>query len=145
MKKTKNTLKHIASIAVVGIFLILAFASGSDEQKTPSGINLDFEQVGYYKGDNKLRYFTFYVKSSESLNRDSLSEDVFEALKKHGSKQMNTSGQITASFYYLDRNSVPDITNLDAQGANDLAHDRKPIAAIWIMPTGQINLIKNPE
>lgn len=145
MKKSKNILKHIASILVVGIFLILSVASGSDEQKSQSYTNLNFEQVGYYKGENKLRYFTFYIKSSESLNRDSLSEDIFEELKKHGSKQMNTSGQITASFYYLDRNSAPDITNLDAQRANDLAHNSKPVAAIWIMPSGQINLIKNPE
>jgi hypothetical protein len=145
MKKSKNMLKHIASILVVGIFLILAVASGSDEQQSQTGTNLNFEQIGYYKGEKKLRYFTFYVKSSESLSRDSLSEEIFEELKKHGSKQMNTSGQITASFYYLDRNSAPDITNLDAQRANDLAHDRKPVAAIWIMPSGQINLIKNTE
>lgn len=142
----------ITATVIIGLIVIANLgdtsnrvSSDKDEQKAASGTNLDFERIGYYKGNNNLRYFTFYVKSSESLNRDSLSEDVFEELKKHGSKQSNTSGQITASFYYIDRNSVPDITNLDPQGANDLAHNRKPIAAIWIMPTGQINLIKNPE
>lgn len=58
---------------------------------------------------------------------------------------MNTSGQVTASFYYIDKSSVPDITTLNAQRANDIAHERKPIASVWIMPTGKINLIKNPE
>jgi len=70
---------------------------------------------------------------------------VFNALKKHGSKQMNTSGRVTASFYYINKNSAPDITMLDSQKANDIAHERKPIASVWIMPTGRINLIKNPE
>ncbi len=144
--KRKDYLKHFVSLLVVVAFIVFAVASSESEgEKTESGINLNFEQIGYYKGENKLRYFTFYVNSSETLNPDSISEDVFEALKKHGSKQMNTSGQITASFYYIDKSSVPDITTLDAQKANDIAHERKPIASVWIMPTGQINLIYNPE
>ena len=113
--KSKNYLKHLASFLAIGVFIVFALASVETEEiKTESGISLDFEQIGYYKGDNKLRYFTFYVKSSEPLDAQSIPEDVFEELKKHGSKQMNTSGQVTASFYYIDRSSVPDITTLDA-------------------------------
>ncbi|MDO9512071.1 MAG: hypothetical protein Q7J34_09950 [Bacteroidales bacterium] len=144
--KRKNYLKHLVSLLVLAAFIVFALASGeSEEEKTESGVNLNFEQVGYYKGDNNLRYFTFYVESSESLNANSISEDIFEALKKHGSKQMNTPGQVTASFYYIDRSATPDITSLTAQRANDIAHERKPIASVWIMPKGTINLIKNPE
>ncbi len=144
--KRKNYLKHLVSFLAIGVFIAFALASGETEEiKTESGITLDYEQIGYYKGDNKLRYFTFYVKSSEPLDAQSIPEDVFEELKKHGSKQMNTSGQVTASFYYFNKSSAPDITTLDAQRANDIAHERKPIASVWIMPTGKINLIKNPE
>ena len=144
--KRKKYLKHLISFLSIGVFIVFALASGeTEETKTESGITLNFEQIGYFKGDNNLRYFTFYVKSSEPLNAQSIPEDVFEELKKHGSNQMNTSGQITASFYYIDKNSTPDITTLDAQRANDVAHERKPIASVWIMPTGKINLIKNPE
>lgn len=144
--KRKDCLSHLIPLLVAVAFIVFAFAScESGGEKTKSGNNLDFEQIGYYKGDNNLRYFTFYVKASQSLYADSIPEDIFEALKNHGSKQMHTSGQVTASFYYIDKSSVPDITNLDAQKANDIAHDRKPIAAVWIMPTGNINLIKNPE
>lgn len=142
----KNYIKHLISLLVIGIFFVFAIASGeSDEIKTESGVTLDFEQIGYFKGDNNLRYFTFYVKTTEPLVTQSIPEEIYVELEKHGSKQMNTSGQVTASFYYIDRNSTPDITNLDAQRANDVAHEQKPIAAVWIMPTGKINLIKNPE
>ncbi len=58
---------------------------------------------------------------------------------------MNTQGRVTASFYYLEKNNTPDITTLNAQNANDLAHEKKPIASVWIMPTGKINLIIKPE
>ena len=144
--KRKNYLKHLVSFFAIGIFIAFALASGEAEEiKTESGITLDFEQIGYYKGDNKLRYFTFYVKSSKPLDAQSIPEDVFDELKKHGSKQMNTSGQVSASFYYINKSSVPNITTLDAQRANEIVHERKPIASVWIMPTGEINLIKNPE
>lgn len=144
--KRNNYLKHLVSFLAIGVFIVFALASSETEEiKTKSGRTLDFEQIGCYKGDNKLRYFTFYVKSSEPLDALSIPEDVFEELKKHGSKQMNTSGQVTASFYYIDKSSAPDITTLDAQRANDIAHERKPITSVWIMPTGKINLIKKPE
>ena len=134
----------INTIVIVGFALLLFTACETKEIKTPSGINVDFEQIGYYKGENKLRYFTFYVKTSPSVNRSTISKEMLNEIKKHGSNRMNTSGQITASFYYFDRNSTPDITLQSAQRANDLAHEKKPIASVWIMPSGDINLIIDP-
>ena len=83
--------------------------------------------------------------SDSAINPDSISPNTTNEIKKHGSNRMNTAGEVTASFYYLDRNQVPDIPLLNAQTANDIAHERKPIASVWIMPTGQINLIEKPE
>jgi hypothetical protein len=125
----------------------LSNEEGTDSQSVQGSVktSLSFEQVGYYKGESKLRYFTFYVSSAEPLKENNLPHDFLDNLKEHGSKQMNTSGQITASFYYLTRDSTPDITTLSADKANDIAHNRKPIVAVWIMPNGQINVIEKPE
>ena len=122
--------------------LIINFSCGESSSKKEK---LSFEQIGYFKNNNKLRYFTFWIKPDSMINPNSISEKTYNAIKEHGSKQTNTSGKITTSFYYLDKGQTPDITLLSAQEANDLAHTKKPIAAVWIMPNGQINLIKNPE
>jgi len=105
---------------------------------------LNFEQVGYYKGDNKLRYFTFYVKHGYTVINDSLPDELRNRIEYHGSKQMHTDGRLTASFYYFDKQNAPDITLLSAQEANDVAHERKPIMSVWIMPTGSVNTFVNP-
>ncbi|NEW85110.1 MAG: hypothetical protein GZ094_22475 [Mariniphaga sp.] len=123
--------------------LFLTFSCG--ETTTTSKDKLSFEQIGYFKNDSKLRYFTFWVKSDSLIVPNSINEKIFNQIKEHGSKQTNTSGKITASFYYLDKGQTPDVTLLSAQEANDLAHNKKPIAAVWIMPNGEINLIENPE
>lgn len=137
--------KSILSFLVL-FSLILVFSCGENSSSVKnSKDNLTFEQIGYFKNSNKLRYFTFYVKSDSLINPNSINQNVFDEIEKHGSKQTNTSGEITASFYYLNKEQTPDITLLSAQEANDLAHNKKPIAAVWIMPNGQINFIKNPE
>jgi hypothetical protein len=144
--KVKESLRPILSLAIIATFVLIAIASSEDEGvKTSSGINIKFEQIGYFKADNKLRYFTFYVNSSEELRRDSVPQEVIDEIKEHGSNQMNTSGMATASFYYLIKEDAPNITGLDAQTANDIAHERNPIASVWIMPNGQVNFINNPE
>ena len=79
------------------------------------------------------------------INPDSVPSNILNEIKQLGSLRMNTDGRVTASFYYLDRNQVPDITLLNAQAANDIAHERKPIASVWVMPTGRVDLIENPE
>ncbi len=131
----------LTSLLLSSLFLI--FSCG--ETSTPSTDKLSFEQIGYYKNDSKLRYFTFWIKSDSLLEPNLITEKIFSEIQEHGSKQSNTSGKITASFYYLDKRQTPDITLLSAQEANDLAHNKKPIAVVWIMPNGQINFIKNPE
>lgn len=72
--------------------VLLAACGGSDDP---------FEQVGYYKGDDNLRYFTFYVEGYESADRDDLPAELVALIKEHGSSRVNTDGQVTASFYYL--------------------------------------------
>jgi hypothetical protein len=145
MKKLNKKTNHLLTLFIVFLFLALAYASGSEDNSSLDEPTVKFEQVGYYKGNNKLRYFTFYINSTEELLTDSIQADVFDAIKQHGANRMNTSGQVTASFYYINKESVPDITNLSADQANKLAHQRKPIASVWIMPSGEINLIKNPQ
>jgi hypothetical protein len=139
MKKTLFT-----TLLIISLFL--NFSCGkTTKTKEKSKDKLSFEQIGYFKNDNKLRYFTFWINSNNQINPSSISEKSYNEIKEHGSKQTNTSGKITASFYYLDKEQTPDITMLSAQDANDLAHKKKPIVAVWKMPNGQINLIKNPE
>ncbi len=139
MKKTLFT-----SLLITSLFL--NFSCGETTKTEEKSIDKStFEQIGYYKNDSKLRYFTFWVKSDSLINPNSISEKIYDEIKEHGSKQMNTNGKITASFYYLDKGQTPDITLLSAQEANDLAHNKKPIVAVWKMPNGQVNLIKNPE
>lgn len=125
------------SILLSVVFLLLTAASCSSDSNTNSSSSL-FEQVGYFKSENNLRYYTFWVK--EPMKKEQLLEEV----KLHGSQQRNTSGQVTASFYYTSKIEAPDITNLDAQTANEVAHEKKPAVAVWIMPNGQINIIENP-
>jgi hypothetical protein len=105
----------------------------------------NFDQVGYFKSENKLRYFTFQIKDPIGSTQTNISSALRAEIESHGKMQMNTSGHITASFYYLSPNNAPDITNLSAQQANDTAHAHKPIIAVWIMPTGKINVITNPK
>jgi hypothetical protein len=162
----KETSKLLSTLAAFAIIIFTASCGGNeqtasdtsniehnivqlkDEEEVVSDAtnkSYNFEQVGYYKGDNKLRYFTFYVNSPETIKESAIPKDFLDAVREHGSEQTNTSGQITASFYYLDKNSTPDISTLSATKANDLAHNKKPIAAVWIMPNGQVNVIEKPE
>ena len=99
------------------------------------------KQKGYFK-KSKLRYFTFQT----NIKRDAIDDKLLKKLKAHGSKQPNTKGNVTASFYYLNTNSAPDITLAkNSQLANDIAHNHKPFLAVWIMPNQQVNMIRDPE
>jgi len=127
------SLRSINAIVLAIVFFSFLGSSCSGDGKTA---NSPFEQVGYFKGENNLRYYTFWVKETMK------NEQLLEAVKLHGSQQRNTSGQVTASFYYTSKNQAPDITNLDAETANEIAHEKKPAVAVWIMPNGQINVIE---
>jgi len=127
------------------VFLVLFFSCSSG-YKTDSGTELEFEMVGYFKADNNLRYYTFYVSTSEQFKNDSISEDILQVVKKHGGEQMNTAGEITTSFYYFDKDRVPDITfSSNADDALNIVYENKPDIAVWIMPNGQINAFIKPE
>lgn len=124
--------------------LIISFSCGQEELQF-NGKPISFEQVGYFKGSNNLRYFTFNMRTEGNIDRNNIPKELLELTKKHGSKQMNTPGEITASFYYYGETQAPDITNLSAEEANSKAHEMKPVIAVWIMPNGQIHQLENPE
>lgn len=142
MKKVRYLLIIIVVVVIAVIFI--TSNDNSEEQELPRD-RLIFDQIGYHKSDNNLRYFTFYVYRADMGKIDTDSEEFFNKLKQHGSSQPHTEGRVTTSFYYLDKNKTPDITQLNSQAANDLAHERDPIAAVWIQVDGEVNLIKNPE
>jgi hypothetical protein len=148
MKKVIKWFFIIFGIYFIYLFVFTDLSTNSNEEIiNKEDLKLEFDQVGYYKlpdKNNRLRYFTFNVFSNVTLNKDSIPDSVFEKIYQHGSKMMNTSGAITATFYYIEPNYAPDITLLNANTAPDVAHDRKPIASVWIMPNGQINFFKNP-
>lgn len=118
-----------------------------EENTTPPKTEYIFKQVGYFKGENKQRYFTFYIltnKDSLSIDRNNLNEDLLKAIKSHGSNQQNTKGQNTVSFYYTSKEETPDITLFNASKAREVAHNKNPIASVWNYGNGNIKIIKNP-
>ncbi len=133
----------ISVVVMVGI-LGCSSDTGTNTEDQKSAPNIKFEQIGYYKAENKLRYFTFYVSGYGAVEGDSIPDDLKAAIEKHGSNRMHTPAQVTASFYYIELGQAPNITGLTAQAANDLAHARQPIMSVWIMPTGQVNVIERP-
>jgi hypothetical protein len=141
--RTKITLVKFIFFLLLSMFVL--FMSCGPSGLKFNGKPISFDRVGYFKGDNNVRYFTFYINTQETIDRNNIPEELLKLTKEHGSKQMNTGGRVTASFYYLERSKTPDITALTADKANDLAHEMKPIISVWIMPNGQINQFKNPE
>jgi hypothetical protein len=140
-------MKHINQlvIAFAALCIIITSCDVATEQNVPTAPEVTFEQIGYLKTESKLRYFTFYINVEDSIARDSIPQYLKNAIREDGSAQMNTDGCVTASFYYLDKNQAPDITYLSPDQANTIAHERTPLASVWIMPNGQVNLIENPE
>lgn len=136
---------------LLGVVILLGsiYSASSEDSDVrvdnPVSAELAYHQVGYYKGENNLRYFTVFVGGNDSSEIDTENMDLLQDVRRHGSTQSNTKGQVTATFYYRDRASTPDITLLDAERANDAAHAARPFAAVWILPSGDINLIENPE
>ena len=73
---------------ILGFMLIFLFSCLGD-----NGI----EQEGYFKDDNRNRIFTFSFESDVSIDE----------IKKHAKKQMNTSGRLTACYYYSIGSLIP--------------------------------------
>ncbi len=118
------------------LLLPFVFACSSD--------SISFRQVGYFKAENRLRYFTFLIDTTQRVSADFSEDDFWKQIKQHGSEQMNTPECVTASFYYIEK--APDISNyMREEDANNAAHEANPIASVWIMPNGQVNLIKQPQ
>lgn len=91
--------------------------------------------VGYYKADNKLRYRTFNLTSTPT-----------EAdLRSHATSQFFTEGQTSVCFYYTS--NAPDISgSRTASIANDIAHDARPYAAVWVNGSkDRVQVIYNPK
>lgn len=122
--------------------LLIAGCGGSDNSETEK---VKFEQVGYFKSPDNLRYYTFYVKTDLDNNNEVEYSELKKIVEKHGSELMNTSGKVTVGFYYDDKINTPNITNYSAERANEVAHEMKPMFAVWNYGNGQIKLIENPE
>lgn len=143
MKKVKL---HIVSLFTVAIFLLIALATSEGEKGTSDSTSNDFEEIGYWKGNNKHRIFTFYIKSAENIQRDSIPKELWTAIKGHGEKRMNTSGKNTLSYYYLNKQNTPDVSSYKTyDGAYEKAMCANPIAEVFIQFNGEKGLIKNPE
>lgn len=67
--------------------------------------NSDFEQIEYYKNDNKWRVFVYIAPNA-----------TIEQIKEHARKQMYTPGRTTDVYYYRQR---PDITPYAVTTASD--------------------------
>ena len=130
------------SISLLTVFILVAFVFGL---AASTDTNDTFEQVGYYKGANKLRYFTVYVKGHEDVDRENIPAELEAEIVVHGSKQMHTDYRLTATFYYTEPGQAPNVTGMTAAQANAWAHDQKPLMAVWIMANEQVNVFRNPQ
>jgi hypothetical protein len=159
----KKIIKYIAitSFVVMASFSVYIALMSSpepienkDSNSNDSEYTLKFTEVGYYKDKSKLRYYTVYIdflssnhnsKKPLTIDRDSLPDYLLNQIKEHGSKKMHTDNSVTATFYYLNKENTPDITNSRNQTiANEIAHDHKPLVAVWKFSKDKINVIKNP-
>ena len=103
MKKTLASLTSILTLIAACAPVTFALLTGCGPIED-DGI----EMVGYYKGDNKLRYMTFFVEGYADLDRRNIPADLKEKLVAHGSSQMHTEGRATAVFYYTEEGAAPD-------------------------------------
>jgi hypothetical protein len=130
-------IKHFASGLAVLLFLIIAFGSGESETKVTDKLSIEFEQIGYFKMNNN-RVFTYNIKTTEKVDKENAPKEFWDAVKKHGESQMNTSGKLTNSYYYLNDKKAPNITNMnDFFAANEKANDFSPVAVVYINPSGE--------
>ncbi|MDZ7846932.1 MAG: hypothetical protein U5L96_09245 [Owenweeksia sp.] len=142
----KKITKHIISLSTIAVFLIIALATGEDKEEKSDRSSVDFEQIGYWKGESKQRMFTFSIESTEQINSGSIPEELWSAIQEHGQKQMNTSGRNTMSYYYLNKQNTPDITTYSTyDGAYEKAMCAKPIAEVYIQFNGEKGINKNPK
>ena len=125
---------------ILSFSLLFLFSCGNSKKAEVENSIASFDKVGYFKSPNKLRYYTIHLKTSET----DVSQVLKDAVLEHGKKLMNTAGQTTVGFYYLQRENTPDITNLSASKANEVAHNHKPLFTVWNYGNGNVMLLENP-
>lgn len=103
----------------------------------------NYNLVGYSK-NNDARVITYNIENLKEINKDSFPTELITDLTLKGQRESNTSGRITAVFFFLD-NEAPDITNLKTYDAIDKAHENKPVAAVWKYGDGTDKTIYLPE
>ncbi len=107
------------------------------------GKSVSFTSVGYYKS-NGVRILTFAIETSANYNSLNPENELMEAIKKHGEKQMNTKGHPTYSFYFQNI-APPDVTAYKStQAALDKCYESNPIALVNIDHSGKIAVVKRP-
>ena len=138
LKTIRNYIKLITILPILALFVIVYGCTEKNQKYS-------FEQIGYYKADNKMRAFTFLINTSEKLNKDSIPDELWTTIQNHGNNMMHTQGRQTQSFYYLSREQTPDVTMVNSyDAAINAAYNKKPLAVVSQDISG-VNLIKNPE
>lgn len=117
----------------------------SELEENKDDIKYEFEQVGYFKGSNNTRVYTFEIKTDENIIMGSVPNELWQLIETHGSNRMNTSGRNTQSFYYLSGTNIPDVTlSSDFDMAYEKAYEVQPLALVYIQFNGQKGLAKHP-
>lgn len=142
LNKNKEAITIIKNWKILSLILVLIYLGGcSIENK-----KYNFDQIGYYKSENNLRVFTFYINTQEQLSKDSIPEELWTLINEHGRNRMHTQGVQTQSFYFLDKKKAPDVTMYPSfDKALNKAYDNKPLAVVYIDNYGKKGLIQNPD
>ena len=142
----KSISKKSIPIVLASILFIMTYSCISNTNTTNNETSsFKFEQIGYFKKDQQ-RVFTFYINSTEIIDKNNVPEGLWRDIETHGKKQMNTQGKNTQSFYYLSHTKAPDVTQMKTyEGAIDRASENEPIALVYIMFNGDNGIVKNPK
>lgn len=99
---------------------------------------INYEQVGYYRSDKKVRFRTFNITTERKLNVDSLPQDFIYDIKEHGEKQYRTEGCVSSCYYYINRHDAPDISDCaTGECVFSRIEPTHPDIGIWINPRGE--------
>ena len=121
-------------------------SSVTNDSDVDDQVNFNFRQIGYYKSDENHRVFTYLFQSTNEINLNNISTEIWDAIEQHGLNQMNTSGRNTQSFYYVRRENIPDVTlSNNFEIAINRAYDNNPIAVVYIQFDGQTGISKFPD
>lgn len=116
------------------VFLIIgAFISCNSEKST-------FKLVSSF-GNDTIQYYTFNISERVDLS-GGMTDQVKAEIKEHGTLQARKE-VVTATFYF--RGNAPNIENaIGGLDASTKIQESKPVAVLWAMPDGRVQLIENP-